>query len=630
MNYFPSLYQDETLYSGLARYHQRAGGSSLRSTLIDLFGVSKLCAVTDLPSHLIKLTDRIDRIYSPEELLMKHTLFPYYSTFLPKDISNELKKSMFESNSKSGKAHALAGLLASVIKHPEKLRYCPTCIKADTKRYGESYWHRAHQLPGVHLCPTHKEFLQLSSVLYTSKHHKHQFTPLSMTSQNTTQTLGRLASVNIEKLQAIADQSFILLKNISGTLDVEQIYRRYKIELQNRQLVNLNGGFRFQSILNSFKIYFGTPMLDILCCTVNTKSSDTWLHKLVREPQSVTHPLRHLLMMLFLDVSFNVETETSVLNSPFGISPWPCLNKAAEHYRQAVIPDCTVSYCSHTRKPIGTFKCSCGFIYARKGPDVKLEDRYRIGRIKEFGDVWRKKLMDLAKGNGMSYRRIGRELNVNSETVQRQLGLTNQDGVKDVKRESLSGKLEKRRVLLVSMNELENKTRASIKQRLPKEYNWLYRHDKEWLLNQLPKNNLRRRSVDRINWNERDEMLHSKLQHALMEIYNEQPPVRVTVTELGKHSGHYVWLEKKINLLPLCKQYIQENRESTEQFQIRRLEWAKESLLELEGTIRGWKLLKLAGIPNHYSLAVRDKIVEILKSYDGNYIYKLIIEEEVS
>ena len=45
--------------------------------------------------------------------------------------------------------------------------------------------------------------------------------------------------------------------------------------------------------------------------------------------------------------------------------------------------------------PIGTFNCSCGFIYARKGPDKLVDDLYRIGRIKAFGGVWKGKLKEI-------------------------------------------------------------------------------------------------------------------------------------------------------------------------------------------------------------------------------------------
>ena len=38
----------------------------------------------------------------------------------------------------------------------DSLCYCPLCMQEEMERYGEPYWHRLHQLPGVTCCITHK------------------------------------------------------------------------------------------------------------------------------------------------------------------------------------------------------------------------------------------------------------------------------------------------------------------------------------------------------------------------------------------------------------------------------------------------------------------------------------------
>jgi hypothetical protein len=44
------------------------------------------------------------------------------------------------------------------------LRVCRQCIRDDLKRHGESYWHRSHQLPGVHICLKHNGELMETNV----------------------------------------------------------------------------------------------------------------------------------------------------------------------------------------------------------------------------------------------------------------------------------------------------------------------------------------------------------------------------------------------------------------------------------------------------------------------------------
>jgi hypothetical protein len=58
---------------------------------------------------------------------------------------------------------------------PEWLRYCAVCVSRDRVEYQETFWHRAHQLPGINLCPHHGIFLEISTVRYRHSRNRHQF-----------------------------------------------------------------------------------------------------------------------------------------------------------------------------------------------------------------------------------------------------------------------------------------------------------------------------------------------------------------------------------------------------------------------------------------------------------------------
>jgi hypothetical protein len=119
---FPTLRPDETLYSALARHHIRTGGTQ-KEVMMDLFGSLGVCAVTDLPSHLISLTKKIPAsAYNIEQLLYKHTLYPYYAAFLDEKRRSAVRMSMYVNNSSFGYIHALLGLMASKIKPPSFLQ----------------------------------------------------------------------------------------------------------------------------------------------------------------------------------------------------------------------------------------------------------------------------------------------------------------------------------------------------------------------------------------------------------------------------------------------------------------------------------------------------------------------------
>ncbi len=99
--------------------------------------------------------------------------------------------------------------------------------------------------------------------------------------------------------------------------------------------------------------------------------------------------MTHILLINFLceDIKEFFKGVTNSYN-PFGHGPWPCLNIACSNYKKDIIKDVVVTDDYKTRIPVGTVRCNCGCVYSRKGPDKSVDDRYKIGRIKEFGDVW--------------------------------------------------------------------------------------------------------------------------------------------------------------------------------------------------------------------------------------------------
>ncbi|MBR1752184.1 MAG: TniQ family protein [Ruminococcus sp.] len=44
-----------------------------------------------------------------------------------------------------------------ILPDPDRrLRYCPVCAADDREKYGETYWHRVHQIPEISVCAKHR------------------------------------------------------------------------------------------------------------------------------------------------------------------------------------------------------------------------------------------------------------------------------------------------------------------------------------------------------------------------------------------------------------------------------------------------------------------------------------------
>ena len=165
IGFFPDIYPDELLYSQLCRYYQRTGYTKYLFAVDDLFMRRTVHPVIewvneytpDAMAHITKDTDF-------ETVIRNHTMFPTYTRFLPKTRREDALHSLLICD---GNYYNL--IVNQNLRRKRYLRYCPVCAKEDRIKYGETYWHREHQIIHVDVCPKHKCFLNDSSIPIGSK-----------------------------------------------------------------------------------------------------------------------------------------------------------------------------------------------------------------------------------------------------------------------------------------------------------------------------------------------------------------------------------------------------------------------------------------------------------------------------
>ena len=82
--YFPTAYPDELLYSQLARYYTKSGYMAYAYAAEELY-VSKIVR-PDMEFVNVFTPDALRMIskdMTMEDVVMQHTMFPYYGRFLP-------------------------------------------------------------------------------------------------------------------------------------------------------------------------------------------------------------------------------------------------------------------------------------------------------------------------------------------------------------------------------------------------------------------------------------------------------------------------------------------------------------------------------------------------------------------
>lgn len=556
----PLPYPDELLYSVITRYHLRVNNSNPKLTVREVFGTENVIPTFDLLSHLDDLSQRSKTIkISSDQWIDEHTLYSYYAPFLPTERRKRLRR-MMKSNDGSG-IHMMVGITASSVDRNGELRFCPSCYEEDIKRFGEPYWHRTHQATGVMVCPNHMVLLHRITYPVSDRHgltilpiarHLFQFEPVL-----------KLPERTLSRLYEIA-QDVQLLLSTGCSLELYNSRESLLHKLSDRGCMTPANRIRQRELEEQFISYYGKKLLELMDC-MTYGNEYCWLAVATRKARRAVHPLRQLLLIRFLFGSFGSYLEQRGMSySPFGEGPWPCLNQAADHYRESLIPKVRITRCSDTGKPVGNFTCNCGFSYSRRGPDKKSEDRYRIGRIKAFGPIWKKQLTVYLE-DGLSFRSVAKKLGVDTNTVIKYARL-------DPENESVSHE-----VVLQSPQTAKTKAPSKKRKKVPV----------------------------RVDWEKRDLELSWEVEAVCKKLLDNQQmkPIRITISSVGKRIGKLSLLEKHKDKLPVTMAILSNHLETVEQFQLRRIQWAAEQM-QSEYPIKRWQLIRKAGIRPDYSRAV--------------------------
>jgi len=92
-----------------------------------------------------------------------HTLYPYWAISYPPDLRAEIERVV------NGGIPAAEFDRVCAFKSRRSwskcLKYCPLCATEDISSYGETYWHRQHQLSEMLYCAKHRVRLIDSDIL---------------------------------------------------------------------------------------------------------------------------------------------------------------------------------------------------------------------------------------------------------------------------------------------------------------------------------------------------------------------------------------------------------------------------------------------------------------------------------
>lgn len=586
--YLPKPYPDELLYSIIARYLNHLGiRQSAKKVLMSMFGRA-IGSRTDLPSSLERFAEQTYGLLGAtgEEVAHRYTLLPYYTHY---QSEAKVKEAIGRIISDIGTGlHTSLGINASRVQQPKYLRYCQRCAIEDMNAFGETYWRRTHQLPGVLVCALHHEVLKNSNVSYRPKHFCEFVDATSCVSFGpSNQALPD--DLRCDRLVDIASRSQRILQSSSVDNEFYQgRMNRYRIAALQAGYWNGHGRLALASIEKALCKFYGSDLLACIGCSVTMNSDSNWVRSMFRFHRRPFHPLQHILIQAFLN-------EASLLSKPshpFGSGPWRCPNQLAVHGEEKPIKTISLSN-SKKGYVVASAKCVCGFHFSFRSLDEVDKTLPRIHTIQKFGRFWELQAHQL-RDQGVSIRAIAKQLGIDSKSVNRLLGLSSPASSLSVSKHDIESWRSEWTTLLKNVPEQSVTAARAVNKAL---YARLRRHDYAWIYSNSRKAQSGRNVMNnRVDWEQRDILWAKCLGVAAKKLRSSSSLARLTRTRIIHESMDIGDVLHNIQKLPMCELVLCENEESLEEYRERR--WEK-ILREMGGNTKSvpmWKLLKRAGL----------------------------------
>jgi hypothetical protein len=141
------------LYSALVHCYRSSGSSNRRKSLSRFYGSVGVSWPNWFGAGVTTVSkDYFSDSLSPIEVLSRHTMYGFYSLGLSDVRAAEWAAELIRGSARGVKRFARAsGRLATT----SGLRWCSACAAGECEQNGFATWQVVHQLPFVHLCPTH-------------------------------------------------------------------------------------------------------------------------------------------------------------------------------------------------------------------------------------------------------------------------------------------------------------------------------------------------------------------------------------------------------------------------------------------------------------------------------------------
>ena len=258
-------------------------------------------------------------IENVEDLIEKHTSWPYFTAFTKADAVDVSEAST--SNRESPKQ--LFGLTGTQpVSESRYAKYCPTCAREQAILHRRTTWVRSHQLPGVSTCHVHGETLissQLPLVKGISLNQAIQFPEAAAEDFSGDIWLAQQVWRKSVPNWLVAQVSHDLLVSPRRASTPETVVSLYRQALSVRGFL-ADRNYDWVGIEQFFRSQYGDLFARQWGIDFGCIDRTSWLRRLLSGTECYRHPFRHAIVMGCLLDKFPAALTSPTLNGDVSLS----------------------------------------------------------------------------------------------------------------------------------------------------------------------------------------------------------------------------------------------------------------------------------------------------------------------
>lgn len=603
----PLPYEDELLCNNIGRYMELLAVDKPTNAIRALFG-RLVFPSADLMCGLGELARQTYDSWglSSKEIADLYTPLPYYASY----ATDHARAAAYQAIVGDGetKASLFLGHGKCRVVGPSKFRFCVQCAREDIANYGETYWRRSFQLPGVVVCPTHRLSLRESGAhtrpRSATEWHAGNVPITTLLEDDSTQNT--LWNGNPHVLE-VARRSIELLA-CDATKSVPTLSEHYLSLAHAAGLTRPSGIIDGEVLSREIRAMYGEDFLNATRLSVSAVQRLEWPKDMLVRTRASFQPLQHILLGYFLE-----HCATSVMESGqaqlTARQNFVCPNRYATHGAGHVIERVKVTQTTAGR--VGNGYCSCGLKFSFQRCRVGTTEP-EILKVIDYGKDWREAARAMRQ-IGTPFSTIAREMGVSINAATLMVTRKHAREVAVTETHILEWRREWG-LLLESVAPLGHQAARELNVSL---YERLNKYDATWFRacgrrhRRKPSPAQRRHMVD---WVARDKVWSEALRTAAAKLYSsESRSRRVSVAAIIAEADVHEFTRRTIDRLPLCRAALAELAESIEHFTIHRLERAAQYFLDRGESPTTSRLLRRASIKTQMTPLIQatiDRVVD--------------------